>query len=285
MSNNCLAGFPAFGPRVDTNITYHPKEIVFDPALELPTSAPETPQIQIPVSEGDLPSFSPFLIPYMAAAGGQDIYVPLLICSFYNSGASAATIYMQYNSSGTSYIQAGTGSIGAGKYKASTSTRTLTSWNVGSTLQFRCYASAAGVQLLRAYLVLIPRRIGGGLPAAANLYNVEIQTAAASLIGAASCTSMHNSSLMMVNIMYRCPNLGGGATFSGLSLQPGSYLNKIGAMTIPGTEDPNTRYFCGSKNMADQGGAILLWSSDSATENLYHLQPHYITRIAYTPIL
>lgn len=285
MSNNNLAGFPAFRPRVDSTIIYHPREIVFDPAIELPTSAPATPQLEMTVAASDLPTIAPYDVPFDASDTMAMRYTVYTIASFQNTGAGSATITAQWRSTGTTYnaITAipTTGAVAAGKYKTITFSKTLTSWSLGDTFQNKFYASAAGVNLLKAYVVILPRKIGSGL-SAVRLIDLDISVSGTSLIGAAACTNISNSTNMQVMMPHYTPSSGQASLMAGIS----NTRNIIPAHTTPLYSVSGTYAFiCGVKSMADHSYDYGYWSADSATENLYHLQPFYPTRIAYTPIL
>ena len=179
MSNNCLAGFPAFGPRVDTKITYHTREIVLDPAFELPTSDPVSGNFQITVGANDLPSFSPYVPPPISDPNAlfSDCYVTMVVIKVHNSTGASIKINERHATSDTpdwtSLVQS--------KNVAAGSDVSYVYAAAGHQYpQMRLWAAAAGLTLVSAHLVILPRYIGKGL---AGVKDLVIELSEVSLTG------------------------------------------------------------------------------------------------------
>ncbi len=178
MSNNCLAGFPAYGPRVDTSITYHPREIVLDPAFELPTSDPVSGNFQITVGANDLPAFSSYVPPPISDPNAlfSDCYVTMVVIKVHNSTGASIRINERHATSDTpDWTSVQYTSVAAG------ADLTFVYAVAGHRYpQMRLWAGAAGLTLVSAHLVILPRYIGKGL---VGVKDLVIDLSEASLTG------------------------------------------------------------------------------------------------------
>ena len=286
--SNQLAGFPAFGNRIDSPIVYNPRIVTYDPAIALPTSEPadNAAQMQITIAVGDLPVHQ---IPFASDAsvgGSHNIWT---ILGFKNTGAGAANISVKAKtaSAPTFYILSSTGNtIGAGKYKTCFYSMVQSGWGIGSVHEAKIWSSAEGVEFRWAAMIITPRRLGSGLLGAA-LLNLEIAFSNASIIGASSCTNIHSSSVVAPRMFIRRSQVG-TTSGGGFEYDTFGYLAFLSLPCYPMPTD-NDKYdyefLVGTKTLADHGGVSANWAVDTSSESKYHLQPVYPTRVAFTPIL
>lgn len=276
MSNNQLAGFPAFGARVDTRITYHPVEYVPDPALVLPSSEPGTAQVQFTVNEASLPTWDP-VYPNLATDDFtfDTKYVVCTIVGFYNAGASSYTINGKYKSAKPSTFTAtAAGSIGAGKYKMITIMDTMSSLALNDVHEMKFYTNDTGgdanVKLLWAYMVVIPYYLVRTIttPVQSRVADLAIDMSNASWVGAASI-QVPTTNYASYRVVTR--NADGSATA----------FEVAASVVFPAYSSPTSTAYMARRPTTDPSP----WSNDQTTDNKRHKQPYYPTRIAYTPIL
>lgn len=276
MSNNCLAGFPAFGPRVDTSITYHPVEYIPESPIVLPSALPDTAQVQFTINAASLPTWNP-VYPILHGTDNtfSNKYAVYTIMGFHNSGAASATIYPYYKSANPStFSSAGGGPIGAGKYKTICTRYSITALALNDVHEFKLYTGATStVELLWAYVVVVPNYLlkMGDTTVQNRVIDLEIDISQASWIGA---TNVQTPSSGWDTFFFLMRDALGNATDSGCTanLRTSAYQ---GPKTIPSVmRAPNA-----STN------ANVVWASDRSTDDKYHRQPYYPTRVAYTPIL
>lgn len=256
MSNNCLAGFPAFGPRVETNITYHPKELLFDPAQDIPTSEPETAQVQFTIEQGDLPTFALYDIPFKVGELFYNKYACYLWISVQNPTAGSIGVTCKYKKANTPSWTTSGSSIPAGNYGCDTVVG-LTLPALGDVQEVKVYANVAGAKLLKAYMFIMPNYLGSGLMGM-SVADVEVDLIATSPIGGLAVTN---------SVSYWRQKISSNTSLSGdanIRVAVGELWSTWGFGIAPSPTD--------------------IWYK-SATESLRHWCPYYPTRIAYTPIL
>lgn len=261
MSNNQLAGFPAFGSRVDSTITYHPKTIIFDPILDLPTGGfPGTPQIEFEITIADLPSING--APYIADGAFGSNYLIYVFVGISNSYGSTNYIYLS-----SKYINPSTWNdssfqgIATGYYGTLLTTACLQSPSIGSTQQYRLYSYYSGAKLEWAKMVIVPTYL---LKQYRGVKDLTIETSVASIIGGTVQSTDDSIYIYGYNGAADFYHL---QTASTLSMQ---YWNPSSLYGVVAT----TRYPYQS-----------IVFSTSAINNKPHRQFRYPTRIAYTPIL
>lgn len=256
MSNNCLAGFPAFGPRVDTNITYYPRITEFDPVVELPTSEPATAQVQFTIAEADLPTFSPYPIPWLDSTTLR--HKCLVYAYVHNGSGGTATVYAKRKTANTPAWSSATSVSATNGYWYCYAGPGINTFAVGDTQEVKLYASAAGVKLIKAFMVVVHVLVGTGLPT--KLANLEIDFATDSLFGGTGlvygttqCYTLHNP-------------IFDGKTSTAVAINQALWpLHSINGILTVGSVGPT-------------------WQV-STTDVMKHESVVRPTRIAYTPIL
>lgn len=273
MSNNCLAGFPAFGPRVETKITYNPVEYIPESPIALPASLPDTAQVQFTVNAASLPQFSPvFLPPGKEGDNFFTLYKVYTILGFYNSNAASKTVTVYYKSANpATFTYLTGGSIGAGKYKSALIDKSITVLAPGDLHEVKCYTSSTtnDVYLLWAYMVIAPHFICKlyGTNYQMCIKDLAVDVSMASWIGAGQVWAPP-AGYAGPYLLIRRPD-GTGHTFEFTANL------KVGAM-----QSPNSEYLLRLPVLSTSG-----WGYDRATDDKAHVQQRYPTRIAYTPIL
>lgn len=251
MSNNQLAGFPAFGPRVDTAITHNIKAVILDPEVELPTSAPASPQAQATITENDVPTMK-----YIWTTPGLTIpqrHVVAVFAYFRNDGASQATVYVATKTGASTYSNYRPWYVPAGQYYMYTRSGVAVSNNVQD---IKAYANQAGVKLLSVHYLYSPDFSSISYPKGIN--NLAIDLGTASLLSGTNNDAAQTYYLL---------GYIGGYTHQQASISRSVYLTNgthgLGFMYLYNAEYYNT----------------------SATDTKPHPRIFYPTRIAYTPIL
>lgn len=267
MSNNCLAGFPAFGPRVDTKIIYPtPNTVTLPAGTYLPVDYTNKLQVDIPITSENtlLPYCEPYKLPLSPVNGPSKYgtpYKPLLIAQIKNNDAAARTVYWRYAATyAGSDTFGGTISVPAGYY-ACIAASAVFAWEYGKTDRLWFYSpSSTNVELVAVHRLIFPQFLPL-LNTAQAVKDIKIDVSTDSLLGGGACYTTTASFLR--------------ASTPGLE-----YLNTEG----------NISKLAGSAN-ATYGFVHYPWGVDSgiatvhATNPLYHWQHAYVTRIAYTPIL
>lgn len=177
MSNNCLAGFPAFGPRVDTSITYHPTQTILETPLDLPTSEPGTAQVQIAIAAGHLPTFSPYQIPWSDGLAETSKYGITLVAICKNESGASRTIYAKSKTANTPTWSSASSQITNNNYYAGFSSAGISAWSIGDTEEIKLYASDVGCKLIGYGMIITPTLIGSGI--GKSLVALEIDSASA----------------------------------------------------------------------------------------------------------
>ena len=281
--SNQLAGFPAFGNRIDTNIVYHPKAYLPETPVAIPNSEPTNGagQVQFTFATGDLPTTEPVLLPYASGAPNIEKYVVYTIMGFYNNSGSSATISLKHKANSTTYSGSGSMAVANARYNTAIISLTLDSWNIGDTHEVKIWCNqAAGVELRWAYMVIAPLRLCSGLPGL-SVANLEIDISGASWIGAAAVQNVANYANWQIALM------GTAATYGNyVSISPPNDYARATVWRIPlSTGQSQYQYLMGCKTLAAQGASSPLAGGDAATETKKHGQPFYPTRVAFTPIL
>lgn len=253
MSNNQLAGFPAFGPRVDSEIIYNPRIITFDPAIDVPVS-PDYAYVEITIGSGDLPTFSPYTPPH-ASSVFNDMYNCYLLGVVQNVTATTTSLYGSYLLSGETYSASDSVSLVGYKYGHYYAPG-LTEVSLGATQKLRFYATAADkLKIIAAYMMIYPKNICSGLTS--GVADLQITLSTGSMIGGAAPANEAFS-------------FGSGpcavTTSTSISMKGAEIYNA------------DTRGFGYVVRPSHNG----LSSSNAAP---YYNSPVYPTRIAYTPIL
>jgi hypothetical protein len=257
MSNNQLAGFPAYGARVDSIVVYNPAQTTLETPVELPTSEPATAQVQITTAVGQLPTFSPYLVPWDSAVFNSEYYTSVLIAIVKNNTASTRTIYRRYKIDNTpTWAIAAPFTALAGRY-VGISVPGLSTWSIGDAQELMLYANNAGCNLLAYGLLIIPNAVGKGLPAA-GVAELVVETDTASLFAGWGTTTASALYATLQSANGSTIISGGTVKTERLALAPDS---SSGILTT-----------------------IMTAQSAQATSLTYH-SPVYPTRIAYTPIL
>lgn len=255
MSNNNLAGFPSFGPRVDTKITYNPTQHNFDPAVQIPIGNPASGLYTFTITAEMLPETDP----YGLSVKEYDVYV---FARVKNVGASSAYVVSAYRMNGAA-VNTGpviNSSVGADRYCSFCDLYNAAGGiNIGDTIEIVTYSTTAGatVNIEWAAIVIVPVSPCLNMGAVKDL---DIAISSASWFnGTANVPttgrmqlSFHVGSLMAHTT----------AISSDIDLDV-YYFKPTGPSLVP--QDPAT-------------------SIASTTQN-QHIQPYYPTRIAYTPIL
>lgn len=276
MSNNCLAGFPAFGPRVDTKITYNPVEYIPESPIALPASLPDTAQVQFTVNAASLPTWNPmYPILHNTDYDFKDKYAVYTIMGFHNSGAASATIYNYYKSANPStFASGGSGTIGAGRYKTVCMRSSITALALNDVHEAKLYTGATStVELLWAYMVVVPNYVLkiGDATVQNRVADLEIDISQASWIGAASvqtpASGWHTFMFLMRNAFG-----GGNDSACSANVRTSAYQGSKTILSVMRAPNATT-------------SSDVIWGSDQLTDNRRHMQPYYPTRIAYTPIL
>lgn len=141
-------GLGVMGSRHVLTITYpEPDETLFDTPEAIPTSEPETPQVEYTIAAAHLPSIS----------GARVVWSPILYASGYNDTAGAVTLSYRLMKNDVS-VQTGTQSVTAGRYW------TVNCYNyydsaVGDKIQLSLWASGAGLDWRYKALAVLATRI------------------------------------------------------------------------------------------------------------------------------
>lgn len=278
LRNPGVTGFPAFGPRIDRRIIYHPRLHGMEAPLDLPTSSPASPNLSFTIGEGDLYTLDPAggLIPTQSStdAFSTRYFVYVLLC-YRNQNASSRNLQSYYRSTGTSYTACGYAAIGAGKYK----TQLISMGNyfagaVGGTVDLKLEANGADVSVIWAYLIIAPYYLLGS--------------------PGDSVTDIGKSFLDISCDISTASWIGGTATRDGLlrHYMHGATHSAAGSDITPNTL---TNWNVAAWRSIWNGGCIVAaiptdaqstkWSADLASDSKAHGQVPYPTRIAYTPLL
>ena len=272
MSNNQLAGFPAFGPRVDTSITYNPVSYIPESPIELPTSEPAVAQVQLTVNAASLPTFSPCYPSLLTSeVAFKDRYKVFTVAYFQNLSASSVNIIAKFKSSETPTFTSITGesSLGATYYDAVTFVGSVTELQLNTIHEVKFYTSYEDVYLIWAYMVVVPDQLIH-CGATAGLKDLLVTVSNASWVGSAVVSTATANFGWGLNLR----GGGGGATV---------YPNVNGNVSSPAFSG-NTSYAWLLTAPSLNTTRTTLWKQ-STTANTNHFQPYYPTRIAYTPIL
>lgn len=276
MSFNNLAGFPAFGPRVDATITYNPVSYIPESPIVLPSSLPATAQVQLTMNTASLPIWSPVeprihLTDYTFA----EKYIVYTIMGFYSGAAVSKNITVYYKSANPStFSSAGVGTIGAGKYKTICTRYGLTSPALDDIQEYKLYTTDTDslITFLWAYMVVCPYSPlkMGDVNNQSSAVNLEVDVSNASWIGAESVSA---------------PSAGWDAWKFNMRSADTTALAIAATSNIRQSayQCATSGYLLNAPNASST--AAVVWENDQTTDNKKHKQPYYPTRIAYTPIL
>lgn len=267
MSNNNLAGFPSFGPRVDTKIIYPtPNTVTFEAGTYLPATLPTSPNVEIPITAENtiLPYCEPYKIPLSPVNGPGKYgtpYYPLLIVQIKNNDAVARTVYCRSQTMyGNNSENPFSISVPAGYY-ACFAAPPVTAWEFNKTDRLWLYApSSTNVELIAAHRLIFPHNLPM-LDANKGVADVVIEISTDSLLGGGACYTTSTSYLRA-------------------TLPTDETANTVGNITRIAGSASATSGFCYYPSGVGAGKAVT-----HATNPLYHWQFAAITRIAYTPIL
>lgn len=258
MSNNQLAGFPAFGPRVDTTITYNPRIVTLETPTDLPTTEPATAQVQFVLAGTDLPACSPYPIPWADSVAITSRYMCHMFAYVKNESGGTATIYAKYKTANTPTWSTAVSVSATNNYYYSIGSVGLTTWAIGDTQEIKLYASAAGVKLIKYALIIYPNRAGQGC--LDRLHDLKLSFENASLIGGTALVYDAAANYTLLSALFT--NLASAVKERSF----GCWL----------TDSANGIFVSGTSSRA--------WRA-STTDVFNHGAFYYPTRIAYTPIL
>lgn len=257
---NSLAGFPSMGRRIDTQVVYHPRVITYNPAVAIGTDYPGTPQVEIEIQAGDLPTYANGSLPHDSGAAFNEKYTVFVIIGLTGGGSTRdITIQSLTNATPTWTTVVSLKTLSAGYYGTCITTRGLTGEDVGSTRKYQIKASGAGCTLTWTAIIVVPTCLLKG--EVAGLSDLQIELSADSLIPGGYVAS---------------------TTSAGWSLRSAAASAEVASLTssisLAGWV-PNLLYGIGLS--AVQAGE---WRQ-SSTQTRPHWQFYYPTRVAYTPIL
>lgn len=153
-----LIGFPSFGQVYDTEIVHSYQAFEPENPIDIPTSEPASPQVSFTILEQYLPYGRPCPLGFTDGASFADKYITHIPIVVYNPTAGAITCTAKDRTVGTTWGSGSSVSIAAGKYAVFYSYG-LTTRNLDDTQDTKLYASAAGLQLISAYMIIYPNKL------------------------------------------------------------------------------------------------------------------------------